>query len=266
MNKSKAQTYEMLQPIRFDKLILFGDSITQFSNSSSNEFSLQAALQEWYIRKLDIINRGFSGYNSDHATIILPKILEAEKAASSDNIKIITIFFGTNDAVSGIQHVPLERYHLNICELINVSISYGVKPIVIGPALHDTKLTKITRKSQGKDFSADITNNAQNKKYSDSARQAAEKYHVPFIDLWELFRQAGGWKEDELMSASSISIGKEFLVDGVHFSSKSYKILYNNIVDTVSKTYPELSPQNMPMNLAYWMDIDPENIHDTIFT
>ena len=54
-----------------DQFILFGDSITQQAFSEHGA-PFGAALTDAYIRKLDIVNRGFSGYNSSHAFDILP--------------------------------------------------------------------------------------------------------------------------------------------------------------------------------------------------
>lgn len=50
-----------------DQIILFGDSITQQSFSQERGFAFGAELSNQYVRKLDVINRGFSGYNTAQA-------------------------------------------------------------------------------------------------------------------------------------------------------------------------------------------------------
>lgn len=80
----KKKKFSTIAIMEYGKFVLFGDSITQFS---CTQYGFHPALQNVYIRKLDVINRGFSGYNSEHARQILPKILESET-----NIKLMTIF------------------------------------------------------------------------------------------------------------------------------------------------------------------------------
>ena len=40
------------------------------------------------MRKLDVINRGYGGYNSNHGRVILPHVLEAEDTEQT-KIKIM---------------------------------------------------------------------------------------------------------------------------------------------------------------------------------
>lgn len=86
-----------------DRIVLFGDSITE-SSVPAESFGFGAALVRAYVRRLDVQVRGFSGYNTDLAVPILEAIL-AEKSTSK--IKLLTIFFGANDAAleSSPQHV-----------------------------------------------------------------------------------------------------------------------------------------------------------------
>lgn len=73
-----------------DQFLLFGDSITQSDGDPSLGFSCYQALQHGmstshdlmhladhadYCRRVDIVKRGFSGYNTANALSILPKIL-----------------------------------------------------------------------------------------------------------------------------------------------------------------------------------------------
>lgn len=50
-----------------DQIILFGDSITQQSFSQERGFAFGAELSNQYVRKLDVVNRGLSGYNTAQA-------------------------------------------------------------------------------------------------------------------------------------------------------------------------------------------------------
>jgi hypothetical protein len=92
----------------FDKIILFGDSITQLAYNQEFGFCYGPAMQDGkplsskpfksensssskfpaYSRKLDVIQRGFGGYTSKHAAIIIDRLIEQESAGSS-KIKLL---------------------------------------------------------------------------------------------------------------------------------------------------------------------------------
>ena len=96
------------QPKR-KKALFFGDSITQHGlNPSINGWLCQFA--DWWTRRVDVINRGFSGYNSRWGVLIVDEVVVSE------NPDIVFVFFGANDAVDTWvgQHVPLDEYKSNM--------------------------------------------------------------------------------------------------------------------------------------------------------
>lgn len=212
------------------------------------------------MRKLDVLNRGFSGYNTDHCKLILPKILEVENKGEA-KVKLMTIFLGTNDALDTIQHVPLSRYKDNLASMVHVALRYGIRLIVIGPALHDPKLLPPNYVENG--VARDISSSGINKMYSETARSVAEQYKVPFLDLWTAFQRHGGWTEDQL-TKQNLSISS-LLSDGIHFTPTAYEVLFKEIIAVIQNVYPELAPANTRMKLAVWNLIDPENIEQTMF-
>lgn len=50
----------------------------------------------FHFRKCDVLNRGFSGYNTRWAKIILPRLIR--KGNALDSPVAVTIFFGANDS------------------------------------------------------------------------------------------------------------------------------------------------------------------------
>lgn len=50
----------------------------------------------FHFRKCDVLNRGFSGYNTRWAKIILPRLVR--KGSGLDSPVAVTIFFGANDS------------------------------------------------------------------------------------------------------------------------------------------------------------------------
>merc|ERR1711981_1285782 len=99
--------------------ILLGDSITQQSFGIGGWGS---RLSGELTRNIDIINRGYSGYNTKHIHLNLDKIFPAQFQASisPNKIAFMTIFLGANDAclpetVDGkqVQHASVEDYSQN---------------------------------------------------------------------------------------------------------------------------------------------------------
>lgn len=215
-----------------------------------------------YIRKVDVLNRGFSGYNTDHGRVILPKILQIENTDNS-RVKFMTIFLGTNDALNTVQHVPIERYRDNLVSMVKEVLRHDIKVILIGPGLHDPNLCRIERAKKGEPLEKNLTSCANNKVYSETMRSVAVKFNVPFIDLWTSFQEWGGWSEMQLINETA-HLG-DLLVDGVHYSPKAYEILYEKVIETICIHYPELTPENLTTKLSLWRSIDPENIEQTIF-
>jgi lysophospholipase L1-like esterase len=100
------------------KVVLIGDSITQQSFSIAHS-GWGAGLADWYQRSADVINRGYSGYNSRWIKQGLHKIFPASDTVSRDVI-LVTVFLGANDAacLPSPQHVSLEEYKLNMIAIL----------------------------------------------------------------------------------------------------------------------------------------------------
>ncbi|SGZ49652.1 CIC11C00000004269 [Sungouiella intermedia] len=241
-----------------DKFILFGDSITQYASDQSG-FALAPALQHLYQRKLDIITRGFSGYNTNSGLIVLRELLKAD-LASSGSIKLMYIFMGTNDAATTFQHVPLAQYKENLDKMAKMVLDKGIKLIIVGPGLHDQALSTIAR-GDG-DVTPPFSSSKETRIYADTAASVAHENSVPFIDLWTLFQNYGKWTTEELLEGSPDL--HELLVDGIHFSPKAYELLYEELVATISATYPELLPDNLPSVFPNYDELDYDNLEKSI--
>lgn len=246
----------------YDKIVLFGDSITQMSFGKGLDFSFAANLLDDYQRRLDIENRGYGGYNSKHAVEILPEILSTQRGQSK--IKLLIIFFGTNDSKSSFQGVPLNDYRQNMEKLVQMAQDAEAKTVVIGPGLHDPKMWEIQLKEWGVPIHSDVTSNKKNRAYADAAKDVAKKFNVPFIDMWKRFQEYGKWTEDQLQE-EYVPL-QELLTDGVHFTGKAYEILYNEVVGAIAQHYPELKPENLKEKLAYFDQIDNNDLRRSIFS
>ncbi|KAL2773558.1 isoamyl acetate-hydrolyzing esterase 1-like protein isoform a precursor, partial [Daubentonia madagascariensis] len=77
-----------------------------------------ASLADKLVRKCDVLNRGFSGYNTRWAKIILPRLIR--KGNSLDNPVAVTIFFGAND--SALKGYKLNRLNSVVGEYANACL------------------------------------------------------------------------------------------------------------------------------------------------
>lgn len=240
-----------------DKILLFGDSIIQFSFnpflmnalgqiSTSPEFSLGGALSNAYARKADVVNRGLSGYNSDQAREAFPLILEHEHTANS-KVLLTTIFFGTNDAVLGDspQAVPLDRFEDNIRFLINTALLKDIKVVVIAPGWHDkenwdARLTEEDIKSNRH------RSTENNKRYADKLVEITKELNVPLVNLYEEFAK---------YDAQEGQSYKDLLSDGIHYRGQAYQLLYTGLTKAIKEWYPELQPELLPWKLPPWREL-----------
>lgn len=83
--------------MEYDRIVLFGDSITQGSFDPEG-FGSGSALAHVYARRLDVINRGFSGYNTEWCLPLLKRILPEGVEKGQSKILLLIIFLGANDA------------------------------------------------------------------------------------------------------------------------------------------------------------------------
>lgn len=232
--------------LQFRKFILFGDSITQYSNAQ-NGFALAPALQDLYSRKMDIVTRGYSGYNTDQGVVVLREVLKADHAENG-NIKLMYLFMGTNDAATTFQAVPVDRYKANLQKMVDLARGYNIKVSVVGPALHYQK--GLVNDALTEPF----LSNKATRQYSAAAAEVARANSVPFVDLWSKFQQYGGWSTEELLADTPDT--SELVPDGVHFSPKAYKLFYEALVETIAQNYPELEAEKLEQVFPYYRDID----------
>ncbi|KAL7681737.1 putative SGNH hydrolase-type esterase domain, SGNH hydrolase superfamily [Plasmopara halstedii] len=184
-----------------------GDSITEHgSDPSRNGFI--TILQNHYVRSVDCVNRGLSGYNSkwvlEHGMPIFAGELQIEYSAS-----FVTVFLGANDAVlehgpDKAQYVSLQDYRSNLRKILHT-----VKPLLApnGQVLLITPpcIIDSARRNDRSDASAG--------KYAKVCVDLAAAENVHVLDLHTYFNTTF---PDE-------SVRKTFFIDGLHFSEKGNK-------------------------------------------
>ncbi|XP_066933197.1 isoamyl acetate-hydrolyzing esterase 1 homolog [Clytia hemisphaerica] len=224
----------------FPKLYLIGDSNTQLAFSPKG---FAAKLQECYVRKCDVLNRGFSGYTSQELLIMLPDLLEKDKANGS--IKIATLLLGSNDCVSkslDVRHTSIPLYKDNMEKMIGILRRNGIHNIVLiaPPPVDVQHWTKHMLETIGVSggFEADSTNS---KHYAKACNEIAEKFpDVLFIDLYKETLLNENWKD--------------LFYDGLHFSESGNQFVFEKIKEKIDPIM-----ERLPMVYPDWKNIDFNN-------
>ncbi|KAL1968069.1 hypothetical protein VTN77DRAFT_2199 [Rasamsonia byssochlamydoides] len=270
-----------LTRVATDKIILFGDSITELSSDQSLGFNLAPALQHEYFRKLQVITRGYGGYNTEHARHILEPILDFETAGNLCKIRLLTIFFGTNDAAwNDHQFVPLDRYRENLRDMVCLAKGRGIPVILIGPGPVD-EYAPMVQGSASENGEYERTT-LRNREYANAACEVAAETDVPFIDLWMALLRSEGWEEGAPIPGKKPSKGesefdgntntndkendlRDLLTDGAHFSGKACRVWFDLLRQTIREAFPELRTENLPTVLPHIFDIDPKDLPGSLW-
>ncbi|XP_064151090.1 isoamyl acetate-hydrolyzing esterase 1 homolog isoform X3 [Loxodonta africana] len=182
------------------RLLLFGDSITQFSFQQGG---WGASLADKLVRKCDVLNRGFSGYNTRWAKIILPRLIR--KGNSLDSPVAVTIFFGSNDSAlkdeNPKQHIPLEEYVANLKSMVqylkSVDIPESRVILITPPPLCETAWEKecIIQGCKLNRLNSVVG------EYASACLQVAQDCGTDVLDLWTLMQ-----KDSQLLDLATLPI------------------------------------------------------------
>ncbi|KAF2836794.1 SGNH hydrolase [Patellaria atrata CBS 101060] len=256
----------------YPQFILFGDSITQFSDVQGRGFAFAPALQEAYSRRLDVVNRGFSGYNTVQALKILPKILPPP---SHTKILFMTIFFGANDAAlpyppdpdgRPLQSIPLDLYKQNLRAILTHPALLAHNPHIIlitPPPVDEWQFVVLSTDGE---MRRNSTTTAQ---YAEAVREVGEEVRkqgadVRVLDLWALMMASAGYHAPPQPQINSPLPGsrklpqnlklKQLLHDGLHFNGPAYSGLFSRLMELVRKEWPGDAPEAMELVLPAWDD------------
>jgi lysophospholipase L1-like esterase len=245
---------------------LFGDSITQYSFDPSLQ-GFGAALSNIFQRKLDVINRGYSGYNTAWCVALLPHVLTSTLPCPTTGtfatIKLITIFLGANDAVlpGNRQYVPLADYKKNLSKMIDLVLQndphtrYYFKSnyriLLITPPPVDPERWCNHKGAATPDRSITNTN-----MYRSACLEIGMDKRVVVLDTWKLF--LGDYE-------CTPETTRELLVDGLHLDIKGNKLVAAGIMDCIKSNWPEILPEQLVEPVVWHDKVDPKNVAASLF-
>ena len=210
-------------------------------------------LAERYTRRADVVNRGYSGYNTAWVTHLLPLVLPP----GSDAPALVTCFLGANDAalpdrMARRQHVPLEAYAANLrgiaAHVRRVYAGARAPPALVfltPPPVDDAVRVREGAVRWGADFDGlpERTNEGAGA-YAAECRRVAAELGVPCVDVWTRFQQLPAWRET-------------LLNDGLHFAPAGDVALFEALTEVIDAELPHLQWERVPYDVPEWFDIDP---------
>jgi lysophospholipase L1-like esterase len=217
-------------------IVLFGDSITHQGFGWEGGIGWASLLSSDYSRRADVLNRGFSGYNTRHAVELLPRIFAT--APPTDGVLFTTVFFGANDAAlpGELQHVPIDEYGKNL-EKIVAYIRTSQKPQDEEKICTDdsSNIPIILMTPPPVDVGAWKSNDRANevaREYGNRVKEVAANTNCAVLDVFELL---GGNSDDPEKYG-------HHLRDGLHLSESGNKLVYQGLKNLIATDFIHLAP------------------------
>ncbi|KAJ2783569.1 isoamyl acetate-hydrolyzing esterase [Coemansia javaensis] len=258
-------------PMLYDTLLVFGDSNTQYAYDLDIK-GFVSQLANLYQRQMDVINRGFSGFNTSSALGVAGSVFPVTQPGkrlgkpvgkrdrlwpetgdtfprAESTVQLCILAFGTNDAAAApsTQHNPIEKYEQEMRQLVAMlrdpeSAHYSLETrilIVTPPPVSDSMVKAMA----AKDPDYIPASHSAAKQYAEVAVRVANQTSVAVVDLnAEIDRLVAG------QNTTSDHAGKHggydtYLVDGVHLSATGNNVLYKLIVSQIKRQWPEILPE-----------------------
>ncbi|KAI3439995.1 SGNH_hydro domain-containing protein [Psidium guajava] len=229
------------------KIYIFGDSITEHSFGDGG---WGASLAHHFSRTVDVVLRGYSGYNTRWALKVLDKVFPAATGCGGEPPLAITVFFGANDAClpdrcSAFQHVPLNEYRQNLRSIVSIFKKRWPKTqiLLISPPPIDEDARLKFPYVENPMGMPERTNEAA-RAYAEVCVLVAAECGIPVVDLWTKMQRLPDWE-------------KACLSDGLHLTQTGNKIVFEEVIMKLRDV--GLSLESLPVDLPLIGDIDPSN-------
>ena len=229
-------------------IVLLGDSLTQLSFDGWG-----ATLANVYQRRADVVNRGYSGYNT-RFYLKLPWLQESsndqeeeEEEEEDDALRkacLVVIFFGANDAalkdVDPHHYVSLEEYAQNLEALVarvrahnhNASSSKNILLVTPPPVHHEQRLV-YQKQRYGDKATGILERTLENTGlYAAACRQVASQLQLPCLDLYTDMKETAADGNNDDWS--------RFLCDGLHFSAAGHAFVSQALLGAIAHHFPHL--------------------------
>ncbi|CAJ1453196.1 unnamed protein product [Effrenium voratum] len=247
------------------RVILLGDSLTQQSFAPNG---WGAALADAYQRRCDVLNRGYSGYNSRWVLQLLRSGGGFPGDSADAATRVVTLLLGANDAVlegEKSQYVPLEEYKSNLRDIVSIireRCPLAKILIICPPPVCEWQRLEFQKERFGDQATGKPERTNENTgRYAAAALEVAAQLSLPSVNLWKLMQEVPfDWSE--------------FLCDGLHFTEKGNTFVGKAVLREISASLPNVavvpckhtgaygnsgSSSEIAIDCPFWDDLDLEN-------
>ena len=227
-------------------ILLFGDSLTEQGFGMNGKIGWASLLAADYSRRADVFNRGFFGYNSQHAVDLLPSLPFDDQSPCL----FCTVYFGANDATTpgSRQYISEGQFASNLSNVVTTiqnqqKQSRSIPVILMTPPPLDsvawTEFRGLTNRS-----------NERHKLYGEVVKEVAQRHNCAVLDVWSL-----------LEGDKSVETYNQYLTDGLHLNELGNRKLYSGLSRLIYNVYPELVPQKVegengiPLEGQHWEEL-----------
>lgn len=183
------------------KIILFGDSLFNGYRNGQDTDAITNGLQKVLGNSVKVENLSKSGATTVEGLDYIKQI--------DPQADLVVLEYGTNDTAAG-WGINSERYAKNLDKMVKEIGSNRM--IIVGPSYPDPNNKEIMQ-----DYSDESLD-----RYNAIAKECAQKYHIPFIDLIKVGRKLD-------------NISSYYLADGQHLTDKENAILINTVAPVIKE-------------------------------
>ncbi|ORY78422.1 SGNH hydrolase [Leucosporidium creatinivorum] len=239
----------MAPTVVFRQVAMLGDSITQ---QSWGDGGTGAALANAYQRKLDVLNRGLSGYNTAWALPVaqqwLPKTTD-----SLPETALLIIWFGANDAAlpPSPQALTIEEFKANLHTLISLvrsptspHYSPSTKILLITPPPVDAEVRGADLMARDPPRVPD-RDAERTRQFAEAVKEVGKEAEIPAVDAWSRINEAA--ERDGGLT--------KYLNDGLHLTAEGYKLVTVGVSEAIHEFISELHWDHIEQTFPHWADI-----------
>lgn len=239
---------EATLPKKWPTILAFGDSLTQ-QGFNPDARGWVSQLSNFYSRKADVINRGFSGYNTLWVEQVIDEFLPLNRQPGDDGPILVIMCLGANDMAlpNSPQHVPVsdfEREMESLIRRIRSSCTLARLLIVTPPPVHEAKWKARCderARDEGKEPQELVDRtSARAAKYASASTRVATREGIPVVDLYAL------------LGSGDQELAEEYLSDGLHLSASGNDAFFKGVVDAITNNFPEILPSALSMQGPDW--------------
>ncbi|EEQ98074.1 Isoamyl acetate-hydrolyzing esterase, putative [Perkinsus marinus ATCC 50983] len=219
------------------RILLLGDSITQQSFSGLDAWG--GLLSDRYQRRADIINRGYSGYNTPMTLEVARHIFkDGSPHLAGGPLLLVVIFLGANDSQlpgmvnssgSESKHVPLDEFSKALEKIVNLAKPFTSRLVLVTPPPIDGEAMVADGKARFGASAPDLPNRRLQStgEYARAVLEVGAAKQIPVLNIFDEMQKDAAWRS--------------FLRDGLHFSPLGSRWFYEALIHLINRNYPDIA-------------------------